>query len=66
MSNVKLSDKAIAMVENTIRHTQKLEQEGVVPFMSSAFWEDFLKDPSQSKSLVKEVELLASGEINEN
>ena len=53
---MKLSSKATILIHNTLMQTKQLEADGKVPFFTSSFWESVLKDPSQHKKLIKQVE----------
>ena len=55
-----LSNKAIKLIESTIAHTTQMENGGKVPFFTTRFWVDVLKNPKQYKKLVKEVERQAN------
>lgn len=55
-----LSDKAIALINNTIIHTRAVELEGKIPFFTEQFWVEILKNPRQYKKLVKQIEEQAS------
>jgi hypothetical protein len=57
---MKLSSKATILIQNTLEQTEQLEKDGKHPFFTSSFWASVLKDPSQYKKLVKQVEKQAT------